>query len=213
MNEIIDNIKEEIQQLFSNSKGCHDWDHTLRVYNICLHIGKIEDANMELLEIAALLHDIGRDCEAESKGKICHAEIGAKMAIEILKKYGLIKENINKICHCIETHRFRKTKAPESIEAKILFDADKLDAIGAIGIGRAFVFSGEVGARVHDKNVDITKTSEYTKEDTAYREFLVKLQHIKNRMQTEEGKKIAEERHQFMVEFFDRLNKEVDGNI
>ena len=115
--------------------------------------------------------------------------------------------------HCIECHRFRKNKPPISIEAKILFDADKLDSIGAIGIGRAFSFAGGVGARLHIKDIDITKTKEYSVDDCAYREFLVKLIKLKDRMLTKEGKRIAKERHNFMVEFFDRLNKEVDGEL
>jgi len=98
-------------------------------------------------------------------------------------------------------------------EAKILFDVDKLDAIGAVGIGRAFLFAGEIGAKLHDKNVDIKKTKEYTKDDSAYREYLVKLRKIKNRMFTKEGKKIAREKHGFMVNFFNRLNKEIDGKL
>ena len=88
-----------------------------------------------------------------------------------------------------------------------------MDAIGAIGIGRAFLFAGEMGAKFHEKDVDIEKTKEYSKEDTAYREFIVKLRKIKDRMFTKEGKRIAKERHKFMVNFFDRLNKEVDGKL
>ena len=106
-----------------------------------------------------------------------------------------------------------RSKIPNSKEAKILFDADKLDSIGAIGIGRAFLFAGEIGAKLHNKDVDIDKTKPYTKEDTAYREYMIKLRKVKERMLTDEGKHIAKERHKFMVEFFDRLNKEVDGNL
>lgn len=135
------------------------------------------------------------------------------MAEELLKKLNVETDKINKIVHCIETHRFRGDKIPESREAKILFDADKLDSIGAVGIGRAFLFAGEIGANLHDKDVDLEATAEYTKDDTAYREYLVKLKKIKDKMQTEEGKRLAKERHNFMVEFFDRLNQEVVGEL
>lgn len=182
-----------------------------RVYKLCIRIGEKENADMDILRVAAILHDIGREEETNSKGKICHAERSAILAREILKKYDLENEKINKITHCIETHRFRGNKTPISKEAKILFDADKLDSIGAIGIGRDFLFAGEIGSRVHNKDVDIEKTQPYTREDTAYREFVVKLRKIKDRMLTEEGRKIAEERHKFMTEFFERLDKEVDG--
>ena len=93
-----------------------------------------------------------------------------------------------------------------------MFDADKLDGIGAIGIGRAFVFAGENNARVHDPNIQVEKTHSYTKEDTAYREYLVKLSKIKNRIITQSAKKIAAERHQFMVDFFNKINDECLGN-
>ncbi len=207
----IEKIRKEARRFFSQARGSHNWDHTERVYELCLRIGKKEKANLKILRLAALLHDIGREEEDRSNGKICHTERGVALARKLLEKYHLEKEKIEKILHCIKTHRFRKRIIPKSKEARILFDADKLDSIGAIGIGRAFLFAGEVGARLHNKGIDVKKTKPYTKEDTAYREFLVKLSKIKDRMFTREGKRIARERHKFMVEFFERLNKEVDG--
>jgi len=204
-------IKREAVKHFLNAKGSHDWEHTERVYNLCMYIGKKESADLEILKYAAILHDIGRDYEDQSKGNFCHAERGAKLAKKLLEKYNMDQEKIKKIVQCIESHRFRGNKIPQSIEAKVLFDADKLDSIGAVGIGRAFLFAGEVGAKLHNKDVDIEKTKPYTKEDTAYREFQVKLRKVKDRMLTREGKKMAEKRHRFMIDFFERLNKEVDG--
>ncbi len=209
--ELINQIKEEAKNFFLTSRGSHDWSHTERVYNLALHIGKKEGADMEILSIAALLHDIGRDCESKSKGLICHAEKGASMAEALLKKYNISSEKIEAIVHCILTHRFRGNKIPSSVEGKILFDADKLDSTGAVGIGRAFLFAGETGAKLHNKDVDIHKTLPYTEDDTAWREFNVKLNKIKDKMLTDEGKRIARERHKVMVDFFDRLNREVDG--
>lgn len=208
---LFDDIKEEAKSYFSNARGSHDWNHTERVYNLCMRIGKKENADLEILRLAAILHDIGRELQDKLNGEICHAEKGAVLARELLKKHNLDNERIDKIIHCIESHRFRGNKILQSKEAKILFDADKLDSIGAVGIGRAFLFAGEVGAKLHDKNVNIEKTKPYTKDDTAYREFMVKLRKVKDRMLTHEGKRIAEERHKFMVDFFDRLNNEVDG--
>ena len=206
-------IEKEAKKYFVRAKTCHDWEHTLRVYKLCIHIGKKEKADIKILKLAAMLHDIGRPEDIKSKGKICHAELGTKLARQILKKYNLKEEVIEKIAHCIECHRFRNDKIPQSREAKILFDADKLDAIGAVGIGRDFMFASEIGAKFHDKNVDIKTTREYTKEDTAYREFLAKLRFIKNKLMTKEGKRIGRERHKYMSEFFERLNKEVDGDL
>ena len=211
--DLTERIKKEAQSFFSNAKGSHDWEHTERVYNLCVHIGKKEKADMEILGLAAILHDIGRADQDKISGGICHAERGAVLAKQLLKNYTAEEDKISKIVHCIESHRFRNDRSPNSKEAKVLFDADKLDAIGATGIGRAFLFAGEVGAKLHNKNIDVEKTEPYTKEDTAYREFVVKLRRIRDKMLTPEGKRIAEERHQFMVDFFDRLNKEVGGKL
>ena len=211
--DLFNQIKEEAKIFFLNVKGCHDWDHTERVYSLCMRIGKKENADLEVLKLATILHDIGREEETKSKGKICHAERSAILAKKLLEKHGLEEEKIDKIIHCIETHRFRGNKKPKSKEAKILFDADNLDSIGAVGVGRAFLFAGEIGAKLHNKDVDIENTEPYTKEDTAYREFMIKLRKVRDRMLTQEGKRIAEERHEFMIDFFNRLNKEVDGNL
>ena len=209
--DVFSQIQEEVVKHFLNAKGSHDWEHTERVHNLCIRIGKKENADLEILKYAAVLHDIGRNHQDESNGEICHAEKGTMLARKLLEKYDIDHKKIENIVHCIESHRFRGRITPQSIEAKVLFDADKLDSIGAVGIGRAFLFAGEVGAKLHDKDVDLENTKPYTKEDTAYREFKVKLRKIKDRMLTVEGKKIAERRHRFMVNFFDRLNKEVDG--
>ncbi len=211
--DTIKQITEKAKNFFHNAKGSHDWEHTLRVYNLCLHIGEKENADMEILKISAILHDIGREEQDKCNGKICHAEKGAVLAREILSGFKMDEEKINKIVHCIEAHRSRGESAPNSKEARILFDADKLDSIGAVGIGRAFLFAGEVGAKLHNKGVDIDKTEAYTKEDTAYREYMVILRKVKDKMLTKEGMRLAEKRHAFMVDFFDRLNKEVEGDL
>jgi uncharacterized protein len=204
-------IKEEAKKYFWSARGSHDWDHTERVYGLCLKIGKKEKANLSLLRLAAILHDIGREEEDRSDGRICHSQRGAELAGRILEKYGVEKKKIREVVHCIASHRFRKNTKPQTKEAMVLFDADKLDSIGAVGVGRAFLFAGEVGARLHNKGIVVSWTKPYTKEDTAYREFLVKLRKIKDRMYTKEGKRMARERHKYMADFFARLNKEVDG--
>jgi len=206
-------IKKEAREFFRSARGSHDWDHTERVLQLCLRIGKKEGADLEILKVAAVLHDIGREEEDNSDGKVCHGERGAELAGILLERQGLSGEAIGRIVHCIQTHRFRRSRGPESLEARILFDADKLDSIGAVGIGRAFLFAGEVGARLHDPNIIVSRTEPYSKEDTAYREFLVKLRKIKGRMFTRTGRRIAGERHKFMVEFFARLNKETRGDL
>jgi uncharacterized protein len=210
---LVESVRAEARAGFEKARGSHDWDHTERVLHLCLHIGRREKADLLVLRLAALLHDIGRDEEDRSHGRRCHAEAGAAKAGPILARHGLPEELIGRIVHCIAAHRYRNEVHPETLEARILFDADKLDSIGAVGIGRAFLFAGEVGARLHDKDVDIEKTKPYTKDDTAYREFLVKLRHVRERMTTREGRRLARGRHAFMAAYFGRLNKETDGLI
>lgn len=210
---LFDIVRKEARRYFQSARGSHDWDHTERVCKLCLRIGGKEKANLEVLKLAALLHDIGREEEDRSDGRVCHGTKGAALAKAMLKKHGVEEEIVERVIHCIETHRFRQNRLPQSLEAKVLFDADKLDSIGAVGIGRAFLFAGEVGARLHNPGIDLKKTKPYTKEDTAYREFLVKLRLIKSRLFTREGKRIARQRHRFMAGFFDRLKKEVEGAL
>lgn len=207
-------ILAEAKKHFIRARGSHNFDHVERVLKMATRIGKKEKADLEILKLAAILHDISRHNSDKEKGQTDHAKDGADTAAEILKKYKFPEEKIAKIIHCIKAHRFRGTVKPKTLEAKILFDADKLDSIGAIGIGRAFLFAGELKAKLHNSgktDTEILQTKEYGKEDTAYREFLVKLRHIKLRMQTEEGRSFAKERHKFMVKFFKKFKKEMTG--
>ena len=207
----IKDIKAFAIQCFPNGSSSHAWEHTQRVRNLCMHIGRLEGADREVLEIAAYLHDIGRPYQDESKGTICHAEKGAERATVLLEQYPISAERKNNVIHCIRSHRFRGNCRPKTLEAKVLFDADKLDAIGAIGIGRAFQFAGEVGAKLHSPFVNPEDTEPYTEEDTGYREFKLKLSKIKDRMLTTEGRRMARERHAFMELFFERFLREHEG--
>jgi uncharacterized protein len=133
------------------------------------------------------------------------------MAWDMVKQLPLSKRQKVNIVHCIRSHRYRGNHVPKTWEAKVLFDADKLDAIGAVGVARAFLFAGEVGARLHRPDVDIDETQPYSVDDTGYREYAVKLRKIKDRMLTETGKNIAGGRHDFMVDFFERFIREHEG--
>lgn len=204
-------VKARAKKLFINASGSHDWDHTLRVSRLCERIGHVEGADMNVLLIAAYLHDIGRSCQDASNGAVCHAEKGALMAQPIIKDLPFSKKQKENIVHCIITHRFRGNHAPKSVEAKVLFDADKLDAIGAIGVARAYLFAGELGARLHSPEINVEEAKSYSKDDTGYREFKVKLNKIQNKILTGEGRKIAKERHSFMKAFFKRFLEEYEG--
>lgn len=192
--------------------GSHGPDHSERVYFMALSIGREMNARLDILAAAALLHDIGRRQETESKGDICHAQTSAELSGPILQKLDFCPADIEAIQHCIRSHRFRGKEEPLSLEAQILFDADKLDSIGAVGIGRAFLFAGQIGAKLHDAEIDHRNTLSYSSEDTAYREFQVKMSRVRDQMRTEPGKKLAEKRHRFMEVFFDELNREIYGS-
>ena len=196
---------------FDKASGSHDWDHTLRVLRLCDMIGPAEKADMAVLRAAAYLHDIGRGLQDASNGTICHAEKGAQMAEPMVAGLPFSEKQKQNIIHCIRSHRFRNDHKPATTEARVLFDADKLDAIGALGVARAFLFAGEVGARLHNPDLDAENTKPYSADDTGYREFKVKLCKIKDRMLTAEGRRWARERHAFMEDFFNRFLAEHEG--
>jgi len=129
----------------------------------------------------------------------------------LVNKLPLTADQKDNILHCIRSHRFRGSLNPQTPEARVLFDADKLDAIGAIGVARAFLFAGEVGARLHTEDTDIEATRPYTLDDTGYREFTIKLCKIKDRILTRAGQKLAIDRHLIMEEFFNRFREEYEG--
>jgi len=209
--KVIGPIREQAQKMFTAARGSHDWEHTLRVFDLCRRIGVVEQADMEVLLIAAYLHDIGRCFQDRSNGAVCHAEAGCKLAGPLVQKLPLREDQKKNILHCIRSHRFRGNHYPETKEARVLFDADKLDAIGAVGIARAFLFAGEVGARLHNPDVRVEDTEPYTEDDTGYREFRLKLSKIKDRILTREGRRLAQERHRFMEHFFQRFLEEYEG--
>ncbi|RLB38445.1 MAG: phosphohydrolase [Deltaproteobacteria bacterium] len=211
MNSPLDPIRAYARTCFGGSRVSHDWEHTCRVVRLALRIGKELGADLDVVAAAAYLHDVARPLQDRSEGALCHAEEGARMAAVFLRDYGIHPEKQESIIHCIRTHRFRGQMRPETLEAKVLFDADKLDAIGAIGIARAFQFAGEVGARLHNKSRDLQRTQAYSVEDTGYREFRVKLSRIKDRMLTPPGRRMALARHAFMERFFERFLKEHEG--
>jgi uncharacterized protein len=208
---MLDTVKILAHKHFLSARGSHKWDHTLRVCRLCERIGVGEGVDMDVLLAAAYLHDIGRSYQDESNGAVCHAEKGAQMAEPIVEKLALSEAQKKNILHCIRSHRFRGHHEPETPEARVLFDADKLDAIGAVGVARAFLFAGEVGARLHSAEANIEDSEPYSVDDTGYREFKVKLSKIRQRILTAEGLKLAEDRHVVMVKFFKRFLDEYEG--
>ena len=208
----IEKVAELVRGLLEDSPACHDWDHTLRVWTTARKLAAAEGANAFIVDVAALMHDIGRPAELLDQGKTDHAALGAEMARRLLREWGLHDTAlIDAIVHCIHAHRYRQRAQgvqPQTLEAKIVFDADKLDGMGAIGIARSFHFAGRIGARVHNTAEEALSEGSYSRQDSAYREYLVKLRYLKDKMMTASGREMALERHRFMETFFDELNRE-----
>ena len=203
-------VRGRVAEILGHEEGCHDFDHTLRVVKNALSLASEEGCSPReraMIELAALLHDCARPEEFESGGKLCHAELGAVKAEKILRDLNCTDpELIETVCDAVRCHRYRGKSRPRTRVACVLHDADKLDSIGAVGIGRAFHFAGKLGARLHNTEAEALNSEAYGREDTAYREYLVKLRHVPERLTTASGRRRAEERAAFMHYFFRRMN-------
>ncbi len=206
---------DQARRYYAASDAVHDFDHVLRVLKMARRIAEGEGADVQslrIIEAAALLHDVGR-AQAEARG-IDHAAFAAGQVPEILKGYP--QPQVEAVAHAVAAHRFRTRPDPETLEARILFDADKLDAIGAIGIARAFAYGGAHGQRLWApaESVDVERwqvQGDDPQVHTPVHEFVVKLSRLKDRLFTATGRAIAEERHVYMTAFFKRMKAEVNG--
>jgi len=219
----IDTKHKKIIQIVQDKLTCsaHNLDHVFRVYNLCMLLSKHEnDVDLEVLIPAALLHDIARVEESQDKtGEIDHAVLGSEIAEDILRSLEYEEEQIDKIKHCIKAHRFRTGNQPNTIEAKILFDSDKLDVIGASGIARTFMLAGQFGQRLINEPLDDylnTNTVENGRikdvsRHTPFIEFEVKFKKIPDKLYTRKAKEIGKRRLEFMEEYFNRLKLEIEG--
>ena len=198
---------EQARRHYQAAEAVHDWGHVLRVLALAERMAKAEGADLEIVRSATLLHDIARDGSHTD-----HAQAGAEMARHLLA--GHPPDRVEAVAHAIAAHRFRSGPAPQTLEAKIVHDADKLDAIGAVGVARAFAYGGLNGQRLWAEVPPGYMESEATRhEHTPIHEYKAKLTQIRGRLLTDSGRRLAEERHAFMVTFFERLELEVRGLI
>jgi len=203
---------EQARRLYADADGVHDFDHVLRVYRVAERIARAEGADLAIVRTATLLHDIGRAQEMRAGGD--HAALGAQRVPEILA--GRPAEVVAAVAHAVAAHRFRTDPQPATLEAQVLFDADKLDAIGAVGVARAFAYGGAHGQRLWAprESVDLDHweaEGDGPGDHTPVHEFVVKLSRIRDRLFTATARAIAAERHSVTVAFFDRLAQEVQG--
>ena len=206
---IFQKIKERSEEFLKHSH--HSKSHVERVYNLAVRIAKEENADLDVVKAAVLLHDIARAMEDEGNIED-HATEGAKMAKKVLEEVNFPKQKIDKVIHCIEAHRFKKGMEAESLEAKILQDADRLDIIGAVGLARVFTRSGWSNLPIYDPTI-LPKEKYDGKSLTAVNHMYEKILKVKDTINTNTGKEIAEERHKFVAQFLERLLKEWKGEM
>jgi len=199
------------QQLHDDATG-HDWWHIYRVWNIAKKIAAIENADMFLCEMAALLHDI-----ADEKLNSTEEE-GIKKVNDFLSSVNIDEEYISKIMEIITTMSFKGGGQPpmKTLEGMIVQDADRLDAMGAIGIARAFAYSGAKNQLIYHPDMEpvekLDKDQYRNRKSTAINHFYEKLFKLKDLMNTDMGKKMAERRHQFMTEYIETFFSEWEMN-
>lgn len=198
-----------VRDKLENAPGCHDFAHTMRVVRNAELILRAEQPEHPFaVWTAAVFHDFARPEELAADGKLDHAKLGAELVRDELKRFGCDEAFIDLVSSCVRTHRYRGNVAPETLEAKIVYDADKLDSTGAFGVARAFHFAGRIGACLDNSEEEAVNSPAYGKNDSAYREYLVKLRHLPGKMLTETGRAIALERGAFMDAFFRQLKSE-----
>ena len=210
MNQNIEKTINFVKQKLEGAEAGHDWFHIERVWKLSKIIAKNEKANTEIVELAALLHDI-----ADPKFHDGDETLAIKISLEFLKSIDVEENIINQVLYIIENISFKnRSQAPEipSIELQIVQDADRLDAIGAIGIARTFNFGGFKNNLMYHPDIqpqlNMSK-EEYKKSNgTTINHFYEKLLLLKDLMNTETAKKIASERHDFMLKFLDEFYKE-----
>ena len=199
---------EQARKYYEGADAIHDFDHVLRVLALAERLGREENADLEIVRAATLLHDVARG--QGDRLVADHAHAGAEFARKVLA--GHPPEKVEAVAHAVAAHRFRSGPAPQTLEARVLHDADKLDAIGAIGVARAFAFGGYEGQRLWaEVPPDYQESQDTRHEHTPVHEYQIKLYKIKDRLLTESARALAEERHAFMVGFYAQLDQEVRG--
>ncbi|NIJ46064.1 uncharacterized protein FHR24_002542 [Wenyingzhuangia heitensis] len=211
INNTIAFVKEQLK----NAEGGHDWFHIERVYKNTLLIAKTENCDLEIVSLGALLHDI-----ADSKFYNGDEQVGPRVATRFLKSENVKDEVINHVVKIIENISFKGGKEKQtfaSVELNVVQDADRLDAIGAVGIARAFNYGGFKNRAMYNPEIapNLNMTKEEYKKSTAptINHFYEKLLLLKNKMNTKTGKQIANQRHQFMELYLEQFYKECEGNL
>jgi uncharacterized protein len=213
--QLIENTIQFVKEKLKNAEGGHDWFHIERVYKNSLLIAKSEKCNLQTVQLGALLHDI-----ADSKFNNGDETIGPKIASDFLISQNVASEIIAEVVNIIENISFKGgnfDKKYKSVELDIVQDADRLDAIGAVGIARTFNYGGFKNRVLYDLEIDpklnMTKDEYKSNQDPTINHFYEKLLLLKDKMNTKTGKKIAKKRHLFMEQYLEQFYKEWKGEL
>lgn len=213
--EIIENTKNFVKQTLQHAEGGHDWFHTQRVLHIAQHIAKNENVDNFIVSLGALLHDI-----ADSKFHNGNESIGPDKARMFLKEQGVSEEITEHVVRIIENISFKGGNEEQefrSPELDVIQDADRIDALGAIGIARTFNYGGFKGRALYDPEIrpdlGMSKAAYKSSSAPTINHFYEKLLLLKDRMNTQTGRRIAAERHKYMEEYLIQFQKEWNGEI
>ncbi len=215
---MIENIIPKAYQLMKTKMqdSAHDKEHIHRVLNLALYIAQKEETHTDtlhidrpLLTVACLLHDIGRGAEYQNPN-VCHAKEGSCMAYEFLQSCGVSEKESAHVAQCIASHRYKNSIQPNSIEAKILSDADNLDVMGAIGLARTLYYEGYKGIPLYHTNED-GKLDEFSKFDSFFYEYHHKLRNLDRKLYTKTAQKIGSKRQKIQKEYYYSLLEEIQG--
>ena len=205
--KVIDSIKNQVKKIMDNDSA-HDFEHVMRVYKNAQKICILENANEKLVLSAALLHDIVSYPKSDKRSKLSSIQ-SAKKSEQILKKYNFSKEEIGIISDAMCDHSFSQNTTPRTLEGKILQDADRLDALGAIGIARVFATGGSLKRPFYNIDDPFCKTRTPDDKTWTVDHFFQKLLKLESLMNTKSGKIEAKKRTSTLKEFLKQLKQEI----
>lgn len=213
--EILKRARAFARERHAGTPPCHDFSHIERVLATAERLAREERADLFIVHMATLLHDIGRGLEPrQGPDPDRHEELSVELASPFLAEAGLPASVVARIVEAILNHRHRRGRAPVSIEAKCLYDADKLDSLGTVGVARAYLWLGEHGRSVHyprESWAGVDASNNATENDSLQREWEIKLAGLKDGLYTRSGRALASERHERMARFLEEMEREVRG--
>lgn len=206
---MLDDLKSQVERMLEGRDPGHDFEHVMRVYKNAQKIGREEGADMKVLLAAVLLHDLVVYPKGSAK-RSKSADDSADIAEKILQKRGWPKAAVDKVVYCVRTHSYSKGIRPVTLEAKILQDADRLDALGAIGIARTFSVGGSENRKFYNPEDPFWKSSREP-DDMVWTldHFQAKLLHLQNTLHTKTARRVARQRTKFMRDFIRQLAGEI----